>query len=217
MQATFPAWPFSKVIREACMAWTLRNLDEPCYPDGEWLFIYNVVHCWARHSWTDYDRIRTVETREALHKEIAQATGRAFPWLRADRDPRTEQAFDQEDKQPLFYHQLGRDLSDIAGARSNLLSAIRDVKRRRQGNWRTHLEVLEDKLREAEQSYERLWDLRDAVYTEPAGNVIRAHGLCLKRAATDYDWVGLELSTNHIEATQLSCPGCGKRVWRTKR
>jgi hypothetical protein len=118
-----------RIIADACDAWNIRNPDNPCTPDSSWGFIYNVVQAWARHTWTTYDQIRTPETRDRLQAEILVKVANAYPWLRIEHDPRKTEKGTKDS--PLVFGALSRALSDLPTQCTNVMLALRELKRKR--------------------------------------------------------------------------------------
>ena len=124
----FPAWPITRVLNEASLAWDLRNPDDLCDPlKCEWKKLCEIVHAFLRHSLCDYDSIVTSENRDQLHDEIRSAAKVAYPWLRRDFDPRKEVSRTCNDK-PMF-DAISAELATLYTTRQGILVRLNQFKR----------------------------------------------------------------------------------------
>ena len=168
-----------------------------------------VVHSWARHSLTNYDKIRTPEHREKLRTEIHRQAANAYPWQRLECDPRKPQAV-TKDRLGVFGI-LSRELGELTAKRSSAMLALRELR---------HKQPVDRKgLAELESEVGRLDFEIKALFTAVRPDECGDRPLMARHKNGDYYWAGYAFKENYIEPVpdRIICPACEARVWRTKR
>jgi hypothetical protein len=212
-----------RLLKEAC---AYSNLHHPAeekvlWDSSPWPLLYGAVHAYLRHSHTPYtEALAGGAEREVLREQIGRAAATAYPWLRIERDPRTEQvsvSASHGTERP--YNNFSRELSSLVEVRARLTETIKVERRKRTPNWRERLAEAEGRLAKVNARIEKLTGYFDtSVQRDEQGKGIWVKPLChVHSRAGEYDFAGHgDLPPNYTRSAGFKCPQCEASVLRTK-
>jgi hypothetical protein len=153
--------------------------------------------------------------REELRTRISRAAAAAYPWLRPERDPRTEQTSVLTLERP--FDRFSSELSTLVGERARITETLSLERRRRTPGWRERLEQAETRLAKINTRIEKLNAHFQCSAQRDEHGRIGVKPLCHVHARPDhYDFAGRNLPQNYITSAGFRCPECGQLVLHTK-
>jgi hypothetical protein len=201
----------NRLLREAAIAWDLRNPDNRCDPaTSDWPFVCQVVLAYLRHSLTDYDRLVDPENREALRSQVQIAAYRQYPWLRPKTDPR-KGAVNCENSGKHFkvLNEASAQLAELVSTRAHLIEARRHEKDK------ARRELIAKDLKRTEEVIKQRRSLFET-FPGPDGKP-GSQFIVWDQSTPGYSFGCRSLAPNYLEEAGFKCPKCGKAVMRTKR
>jgi hypothetical protein len=216
-----PNWSQVRLIRESIADFNLRHpdsaLDEKL---SDWPVLCRTIHKFIRHRLTDYEAQLAAGynpvLREKLVAEIERAACQKYPWLRPDRDLRSDACEVQKPAKPqLLYNRGAAKLADLYTQKNRVIGAIAEL--RRKGDRELQQQELRQQLTKIEEEILRGQILLKPMYDDSCSfpkiyllGTLEV-GKCLQFFGTR------KLSPNHLASEDFACPSCGERIWRSKR
>jgi hypothetical protein len=215
---SLPNWSQARLIREAIADFNLRHSDSSLdAKSSDWPILCRTIHKFIRHRLTDYEEQLATgynpALREKLVAEMGKAAAEKYPWLRLERDPRCEDQGQETDK-PAF-NQAAAYLADFYTQKNRILGALAELKRK--GGSRAQQQEFRQQLAEIEAQIRRGQEILLEPIYNASGCSPKIYLLGPIEVGKRHFFGPRKLSPNHVAAETFACPGCGERIWRSKR